>query len=149
MANPLSVALATESIVSCRLLAKTVRQWPIRSRRRYGIWPWSTVQKVNGRSRKSNISLSVKHIPKSNLVRGRWDSWPWNNPLEGHARPSSWDSVILGTKFLLVFLSNYESISTRLGAMDVQSFRLQQTEHNNRHALAMDRGETGIVRRPL
>ena len=56
------------------------------------------------------------------VIQGQGHCWFW----------------ILGTKFLLVSLSNYGSISHRLGAMDPQSFR--HDDNNNRHERS-DKGE--------
>jgi len=66
-------------------------------------------------------------------------SWPWNDLLDvtqGQGHCGFW---IIGTKFLLVSLSNYGSISHRLGAMDPQSFCYRRTT-DNRQALS-DKGD--------
>ena len=58
--------------------------------------------------------------------------------IQGQGHCGFW---ILGTEFLLVSLSNYGSISHRLGAMDVESFCYNgQRTTDNRHALS-DKGD--------
>ena len=52
----------------------------------------------------------------------------WTGDLiQGQGHYGFW---ILGTKFLLVFLINYGSISYRLGAIDPQSFRYNDNDRN-------------------